>query len=102
MKWMFLRGNRKSDIPDKIVQDAKVQFELATVKRLRIVTAVISVAYLLFGFASYNFISKFKPDLTLFENVWPRVAFNAFPFILFFFYLTNEKISPVRKINFFI
>lgn len=56
-----------------------------------------AIAAIIYGFQSYDLIKKEIPELTLWENLWPRLAFNFVPAIMFAIWYKKGKQSNVVK-----
>lgn len=68
-------GTRK-----KMDPDAYLQREM--LRRQATLALVFGLAFGLYGFTSLDIIQQFKPDLTLWDNVWPRLLFNSMPYFI--------------------
>lgn len=85
-----------------ILSSARVAYESALLVRLEFLCYIISFSLLLFGFNSIEFIQKFDPSITLFDNVWPRFLFNTVPYFLIGQYIRRASHQPATKIRVFI
>jgi class 3 adenylate cyclase len=51
-------------------------------RRQATLSLVFGVAFGLYGFTSLEMIQHFKPELTLWANLWPRLLFNSLPYFI--------------------
>jgi class 3 adenylate cyclase len=51
-------------------------------RRQATLSLVFGVAFGLYGFTSLEMIQLFKPELTLWANLWPRILFNSLPYLI--------------------
>ncbi|MES2768835.1 MAG: adenylate/guanylate cyclase domain-containing protein [Bdellovibrionota bacterium] len=68
------------------------------VSRAGILSGIFCVAFTIYGFSSYEFITTFHPELTLLNNVWPRFIFNTIPLGLFWYYFRNYQDNVKLKV----
>lgn len=61
------------------------------VSRAGILSGIFCIAFAIYGFSSYEFIKLFKPELTLLNNIWPRLLFNSLPLGLMWYFFRNYK-----------
>lgn len=85
-----------------VIRVAEEKYNLSAVNRIIMISWCITIAYILFGFVSYELVHTYAPHVTLIENVWPRIAFNVIPFLCLLKFLYSPKINPVLKINAYI
>src|SRR4051812_28705492 len=81
-------------LPSHLLEVARAD----SVQRAVILSYLFAAAFFNYGFTSIEIFSRFKPGLTLWDNVWPRIFFNALPFVFTGLYLTRSKISARAKI----
>jgi class 3 adenylate cyclase len=81
-------------------QNNEINFKLiqGAVSRASQVSLYFAVGFVLYGFQSIDIVQKFDPDISLWSNVWPRIAFNGLPFLLMHFYLKKYKEQTVLKL----
>ena len=78
------RGNSgKHLITQKLLDAAALRFSNLCL--------VFMIGFGFFGFFSYETFVKFMPDLTLWDNVWPRLLLNSLPFLILHFAIKNPK-----------
>jgi class 3 adenylate cyclase len=58
---------------------------------------VYSLVFSIYGIMSTGIISKFDPNVTVFNNSWPRLLFNGLPFLLLGLYFKKEDGNPYLK-----
>ncbi len=51
-------------------------------RRQAVLALVFGLAFGFYGLTSFEFIRTFKPELTLWGNVWPRLLLNTLPYFL--------------------
>lgn len=51
-------------------------------KRQSTLALVFGVAFGLYGLTSFEIIKIYKPDLTVWGNIWPRLLFNSLPYFI--------------------
>ncbi len=66
---------------DRLHQTIELKYVEATLKRLEYLSYAAIVAFVNYGIVSHQFIRVFRPEITLWDNLWPRLAFNALPLI---------------------
>jgi class 3 adenylate cyclase len=69
-----------------------------SVYRARLLCLFFSAVTLAYGFTSFEFIKRFKTDVTLWGNFWPRILFNALPLILLVYFTSNFKLSDRKQL----
>jgi len=57
-----------------------------------------SLIFYIYGFSSLDFIQRYNPSVTLWDNTWPRFIFNSLPLILLGYGLKKSKISDSAKL----
>lgn len=58
---------------------------------------VYAFVFSIYGIMSTGIISKYDPDITVFNNSWPRFLFNGLPFLWLGFYLRKNDGNPYIK-----
>lgn len=94
-------ANNQLDLRETNRQAEQATLE-AAVKRSIQLCYVLAIAHCSYGFTSFAFLKKIDPDLTLIQNVLPRILLNVCPFIVAAILLTKKKWSPEVKIKFYI
>jgi class 3 adenylate cyclase len=61
-------------------------------------TWILALIFGLYGPTSIAFIQRFSPEVTLWQNTWPRLLFTALPFLVLGLFLKNSKIRDGGKI----
>lgn len=67
------------------------------VDRAVILSLGFAVCFGLYGFSSLSFINLYRPDITLWQNLWPRLLFNTIPFLGLAWFLKFAKVSSTVK-----
>ncbi|HYX37528.1 MAG TPA: adenylate/guanylate cyclase domain-containing protein [Oligoflexus sp.] len=52
------------------------------VRRQAVLALIFGLAFGLYGVTSFEVIQSFKPELTLWDNLWPRLLLNSLPYFL--------------------
>lgn len=65
--------------------------------RARLLSFVFAFAFVLYGISSFEFIAKFNSDLTLWDNILPRVFLNGIPFLIMSLFLQKSRLSNSLK-----
>jgi hypothetical protein len=60
--------------------------------------SVFAVLFALYGVTSIGFIRKFAPQVTLWNNLWPRVLFCSIPFMILGRFLKGSQRSNRTKL----
>ncbi|OQW49012.1 MAG: hypothetical protein A4S09_12930 [Proteobacteria bacterium SG_bin7] len=76
-------------LEDRIKLNRKILNDL--VSRSSTLCYFFGFAFTIYSFTSFDIIRPFKPDLTLWDNFWPRVIFNGLPFLLLARWLGRHK-----------
>jgi class 3 adenylate cyclase len=81
---------------------ASLAVEKGVLKRLRMICYILAMAHVSFSLTSLNFLHRFDPTISFFDNLVPRMILNAAPFFLFGkYFLARENVSgPVRIISY--
>lgn len=61
------------------------------VSRASFMSFMFAIAFSVYSFTSHQFLIQFVPDLTLFENTWPRLLFNGLPLALLGLYFRRHS-----------
>ena len=72
-----------------------------TINIIVITTYVASILYIVFAFESYFYISLYR-EISLLDNIWPRIIFCSIPFIILGVFVQRSKLSPNRKLSLWI
>ena len=59
---------------------------------------IFAVVFTVYGFTIVDYLKLFKPDVTLWSNVWPRFVFNTIPFILLGLFIKKIGRSNVSRV----
>lgn len=83
---------------DQLVEDRTLALrQEGIVERATILSVVYAIGFGLYGISSHSFIKIYRPDITLWHNVWPRLVLNTLPFFLLAWFLRYTKFSPAIK-----
>ena len=93
----WLRSYCPNDIRAKVYS----QLEKETFFRIYNRSYLLAVAFILYGITVLPTLQIHRPDLTLLDNLIPRILFNAFPLVALAELLKRSKISPAAKIEIF-
>lgn len=72
------------------------------VERARFISYVFAVVFTAYGFTSTEFIRRFQPEVSYFQNLWPRILLNTLPFFFLGLILQKSKLSDVVKLHLWI
>ncbi len=70
-----------------------------SVKRCIILSFVFAIAAILYGFTSIEFLRRYDPSIFLWDNIWPRIVFNALPFALLGVMIRYLDVSNKKKLT---
>ena len=73
--------------------------EQEAAERAAVLSLGCAAVFAVLGFTSYGFLSSTDPQITLIDNLWPRLLFNSIPWILFGNWLKKSKIKNSLKIR---
>ncbi len=76
-------------VEDRLKLNRKILYDL--VGRSSTLCYFFGFAFTVYSFTSLDIIRPFKPDLTLWDNLWPRVLFNGIPFVFLARWLSRQK-----------
>lgn len=66
--------------------------------RATILYALFGAASIIYGFQTHEVISQYLPDVTMWDNIWPRMMFNSLPCLVLAFLNERSKISAKTKV----
>lgn len=69
-----------------------------SVTRARYFAFFLALLFGGYGFSSYEFLKGFYPQLTLWDNVWPRLLENTLPLLLVSWLLRSPRLSEGSKL----
>ncbi len=91
-------GKRKTPILTKeeqeLLNDSILQ---GVVSRASTLSMTFAIAFSAYSVTSYEFLIRFIPDLTIWQNTWPRLLFNGLPFFLMGLYFSRYQKNYKRK-----
>jgi class 3 adenylate cyclase len=78
---------------------AKINTSLleGVVSRATMLAWLFCVMYTIYGLSSIIYLRRFIPDLSMFDNLWPRFVFNSLPMLAIALYLGRSKKNPLVK-----
>ena len=101
-----MRGNLKiknstatsHDDHAQVLKLAREAVESGALNRVAMMSFILALAHFIYGFASYTFIHHFRPTVSLWDNVWPRILFSIVPFLCLGWFLKKSTTSVHKKI----
>lgn len=87
--------------PEPFHRQAIEKMERDTFKRVYILCYILAVAFVGYGLSIFPYLKEYIPTLTMGENIFPRVLFNALPLILAAEILKRLHIKNWWKIEIF-
>jgi hypothetical protein len=87
------------EVPRDEALDRKVQAICLqdSVERAGMLCFLFVLVFAAYGMTSLDFIHRFQPGVTYWDNVWPRMLFNSFPLLALGTYLRKGKASDRTK-----
>lgn len=73
-----------------ITSKAEIALLSAAKNRIVLICYVLAIAHFSFSFTSLKFIRIFEPQITLIENLVPRLIFSILPFLFLGYYLNRN------------
>lgn len=93
---MYLEAKR-TDLTPEEKQQVDDSLLKGVVSRASIISFLYAFTFGMYSFTSYDFIQHFSPDLTIFDNTWPRLLFNVLPLLALGIYFRNYEKNPKLK-----
>jgi len=79
-------------------QEVETRILVGVTHRAGLVSLIFGLTFPLYGYNSYSFIHNFRPEVTLWDNIWPRILFNGIPFLtIAWFYIRGRNSHPKIK-----
>ena len=85
--------SKVQQIDAKILDIAKKKLDRDFIKRATLATLIFAIAFGVYSITSFVFLKSYIPNLSFWDNLWPRLTFNSLPLLGIYYWLKKSKTS---------